>query len=86
MVKIEKAKTIHTVKISQRDPNSLCTGANTLVFLDGKPLVGATSVKFEVAARGVGKVTIELLASVEIDETIVKDVDFKDISKFKEAK
>lgn len=43
------------------------TGANTEILLDGKPLKMATGLKFEVSATSVAKVTIELLADVEIE-------------------
>lgn len=43
------------------------TGANTELLLDGKPVRGATSVKIEVKSKSVAKVTIELIASVDVD-------------------
>ena len=47
------------------------TGANTLVTLNGKPLRGCTGIKFEVQAASVAKVTIEMIAEVDIEGEFV---------------
>jgi len=61
---------VHKLKISNRNPGSVSTGFNTVVELDGQPLKGATSIKFETSVKNISKVTIELLADVEIDADI----------------
>lgn len=45
----------------------ISAGANTEIYLDGKLLAGAYFMKFEVHARKIAKVTIEMYAEVEID-------------------
>ena len=69
--KIKKLK-VHRIKVTNkpRSKNKTSHGAVTTVYIDGKPLHGATSFKYEVDARSLGKVTIELFASVEIDTTL----------------
>lgn len=42
-------------------------GGNMQVLLDGKPIGGAYFVKFEVHAKKVAKVTIEMYAEVELE-------------------
>jgi hypothetical protein len=71
--KLVKAKSVHKIQLKQKNQNELLKGANTVVLLDGKELYGAKSIKIEVAACEVGKVTIELYASVEMDEATVQD-------------
>lgn len=46
-------------------------GMNTDIFLDGKPLRGASFIKFEVGAKKMAKVMIELYAEVEVDATVI---------------
>lgn len=48
----------------------LSKGANMEVLLDGKPIKGATFVKFEVKAAKLAKVVIELYAEVEIEAEV----------------
>lgn len=59
----------HHIEVRRRpgSEGTIQTGATTQVFLDGKLLGGAYFFKFEVQARKVAKVTIELYATVDID-------------------
>lgn len=61
---------VHKIEVRRRpgSEGTVMTGATTQVFLDGKLLVGAYFFKFEVHARKVAKVTIEMFAEVTIDE------------------
>ena len=61
---------VHKLKISNRNPGSVSSGTNTILELDGKHIKGATSVKFEASVNKLSKVTIELLADVEIDADV----------------
>lgn len=56
------------IEIRQKEgsEDQIMTGANTQILLDGKPLKGVTGVKFEVNARGVAKVTLEMYANVKV--------------------
>lgn len=45
----------------------LSVGSNMEVLLDGKRLGGAYFVKFEVHAKKIAKVTIEMFAEVEVE-------------------
>jgi len=48
----------------------LMTGANTQVLMNGEKLPYVSAFKFEVNARGIAKVTLELYASVNIIGTV----------------
>lgn len=56
-----------TIRNKLSDTGKVMTGASTEVLLDGKPLKGATFVKFEVKAKGVAKVHIEMFADADIE-------------------
>jgi len=56
-----------TVRNKSRNPEKIATGFNTEVLIDGQPLKGVKSFSFEVTAKNVGLVKIELYAHVEID-------------------
>lgn len=62
----------HKIEVRRRpgSEGTIQTGATTQIYLDGKLLGGATFFKFEVHARKVAKVTIELLGEVEIDADV----------------
>src|ERR1035437_5100920 len=61
--------------------DSLTTGGNVEVLLDGERIRGAQFVKVEISCRKISKVTIELLAEVEVEtnftspETEVEEMD-----------
>lgn len=56
------------ILIKQKDDaNGVMVGANTEVFLNGERIKGATGVKFEVKAKEIAKVTIEMVGKVEIE-------------------
>lgn len=61
---------LHKVSIKRKPgaEGSITTGANTIIEVDGKPLQGCTFLKFELKPNRVGKLTIELIADVEVDE------------------
>jgi len=61
---------VHKLKIFNRSPGNISTGYNTVIELDGKPLKGAVSIKFEARANSISKVFVELLADVEIDADV----------------
>jgi hypothetical protein len=49
---------------------ALTVGANMEILIDGVPLVGATSLKFEVSATKMAKIYIEMVGEMEIDANI----------------
>jgi hypothetical protein len=57
------------LKIRNKNPGTVSTGANTVVELDGKKLGNVKFLKLEFHSRRVTKVTMELLvdSDVEID-------------------
>lgn len=61
-----KATKIH-VRNRAGSEGRLTVGANTEVLIDGVRLRGCQSIKFECHARKLAKVTIEVLAEVEIE-------------------
>jgi len=64
--------TLHKIEIRQR-PESAgkpMTGANVLLALDGKPLLGCSQVKFEVKAGNVAKITLTMVAEVVLTAEI----------------
>ena len=62
----------HKIEVRRRpgSEGTIQTGATTQIYLDGKLLGGAYFFKFEVHARKVAKVTIEMFAEVEIDAEV----------------
>jgi hypothetical protein len=76
---IEKAQTVDKIEIRQRDPNKLMTGANTIVLMNGQPVRHTQSIEVKVDARGLGIVKLEMYASVKMNESIIKDVEIKNV-------
>lgn len=70
---LEKAQRVDKIEIKQKNPNSLMTGMNTIVLLNGVALKHASSIEVKVDAKGMGIVKIEMYANVVMDEAIVKD-------------
>ncbi len=66
--------TMHRLEVRQKEqpgnPKRLMTGAGTEVLLDGLPLKGVAGLTFEVAAKGVAKVFLEMYADVSIDAVV----------------
>lgn len=54
---------IHHFEIKPRDPTKMLTGSNTILLMDGVPVKGCCSFKFEVQAAEVAKVTIEMIGT-----------------------
>jgi len=48
------------IEVKTRDPSKPSTGDNTEVYIDGNLIKHAKSLKFEVEAGGMAKVTIEM--------------------------
>jgi len=69
--KIQTTK-IHKLQIKPvvGTEDQFSVGSNTSVWLDGKRLQGVKSVKFDVAAKGVANVLIELVATLEVDVNV----------------
>jgi len=61
----------HKIQIRQK-PNTtgIMTGANSQVLLDGKILKYVKSVKFEVAARDIAVVRLELYGDIDVIGTL----------------
>jgi hypothetical protein len=66
------SQTLHSLKVRQRPDSTarVSTGANTEIFLDGKPLKGVTFLKFEFKAKKVTKVQLEMFTHIEDIEGI----------------
>ena len=65
---------VHKIQVRNRQSGKIQTGATTEVLIDGQPFRGVTFLKFEVKAKGVAKVLIEMYADVEIDTDLPVDV------------
>lgn len=65
-------KKVHKLQIrnKQEADGKISVGANMEVLLDGAPLKGVSFFKFEVKARGVSKILLEMYADVEIDANV----------------
>lgn len=70
----------HKVHISNKEgaKGTVSTGLNTKVSLDGIPLKGIHSVKYEVSAGSVGKLTLVMYAELDIDHS-EKDLEVETI-------
>lgn len=55
------------LKIRNKNPGSISTGANTEVELDGKRIPNLSFLKLEFHSRRVTKVTMEMLVDVDIE-------------------
>jgi len=70
MAKLSKKK-MHKIEVRQKEGSEgLMTGANTEVFLDGKRLRCVTSLKFEVKAKGIAKLQLEMLGDYAVSGVI----------------
>lgn len=61
---------MHKFEVRARDPEKIMSGPNTLVFMDGVRLDRCTRFAFEVDAKGVAKISLDLLGSVAIVGTV----------------
>jgi len=70
---------MHKIKIRNRKDadGKISVGANMEILIDDKPLKGVSFFKFEVKARNVAKVQLEMFCEVDI-ELDTKLVRFKD--------
>jgi len=73
---MSQTKGLHRIQVRNKAAGSgkVMTGASTEVLLDGVPFRGVTFLKFEVKAKGVAKVLVEMFADVEIDAELPLDV------------
>ena len=55
------------LKIRNKNPESISTGANTEVTLDGKKLPYLSFLKLEFHSRKVTKVTMEMFVDIDIE-------------------
>lgn len=55
------------LKIRNKNPGTVSTGANTEVTLDGKKLPNLSFLKLEFHSRKVTKVTMEMYVDVDIE-------------------
>lgn len=58
---------MHKIEVKNKTTDKVSTGANTELYIDGQKAKGVKSFKYEVQANGVGVVTIEYFAHVEIE-------------------
>jgi len=56
-----------TVRNKSEDPDRISTGPNTELFIDDQPLKGVRTFSYEVTAKGIGLVKLELYGNVDID-------------------
>lgn len=73
---MSQTKGLHKIQVRNKAENTgkIMTGASTEVLIDGVPFRGVTFLKFEVKAKGVAKVLVEMFADVEIDAELPVDV------------
>lgn len=62
-----KKKNLHKIELITKLDGQISTGANTRLLLDGKPVKGVTRCTINVEAKGLTKVTLELLGYVEVN-------------------
>jgi hypothetical protein len=58
---------LHKIKIRSTDESGFNTGFNTEVSIDGTPIKGVTALYFEVLPGQVARLSLELMADVEVD-------------------
>lgn len=74
---IEMARSVNKIQVKPYDDTKLMDGSNAAVFMDGIPMKNVSELELKIDKTGRGKVTITMFAQVEIDETVVKDVEVK---------
>lgn len=68
------SEVINKFQIKTVNPDLIGTGANTRLYMNGEPLNGVKSLKFEVQAGKIGTVTVEFYGSVDIDGEYVYQI------------
>ena len=61
---------VQKIEVKNKSKNHVSTGANTEIYIDGQLAKGVKSFKYEDNAGGVGVVTIEYYADVQIESNI----------------
>lgn len=74
---IEMARSINKIQVKPYDDSKLMDASNAAVFMDGIPMKNVSELELKIDATGRGKVTITMFAQVEVDETVVQDVEVK---------
>jgi hypothetical protein len=64
---MSQTKKVSKITIRNKHPDSVSTGANTEILLNGMPLPSVSFVKIEIKAKKIAKVMLEMYANVEID-------------------
>lgn len=70
MSKAKEHLNLCKLTVKSKSPGKILTGALTEIYLDGKLLGGVTSFKFEVGARKIAKVTMELFTTLDEELSI----------------
>ena len=60
---------VHKISIKNKRPEEPLTAMNTEILMDGQPLLGVTSLKLEVDAKAIAKITLEMIADFELEQT-----------------
>jgi hypothetical protein len=71
------ARSINKIQVKQNDPTKLMDASNTAVLMDGIPMKNVSELGFSIDKNGRGKVTITMFAQIEMDESLVQDVEVK---------
>jgi hypothetical protein len=67
------SRKIVKIEIRQKKyARNVMTGASTEVLVDGKKLKGVTKATFEVSARGIAKVQLEMLGDITVSGKLAK--------------
>lgn len=72
---------LHKLSIRQRNPDQICTGANTLLELDGMPLKGVTFLKLEIKSAKVAKVLLEMVMNLDEIEAQIGELEVRSLGK-----
>ena len=64
---MSKTATPPKLKIYNKNPGTISTGANTVVELDGNKLPLVSFLKLEIKPRGVAKLTVEMYVDVDVE-------------------
>lgn len=68
---------MHKITIKNKSPGKPLTGASTELLLDGKPLKGVVDFTLDITPRDVAKITIEMLADVEMVDVEIGNLERK---------
>jgi hypothetical protein len=68
----KKFSKLSKISIRNKKPDQPLLGGNCEIFLDGVLMEGVTFLKLELKANGIAKISMDMIANVELEETEIE--------------